>query len=113
MRSSPSMSRFAAVKDTRLRGDEGALGHGEVHTLVRQPSAVLLANERILLRIQDGPPTLVDPEQVASFDLVAALLFDAPARMRSTPVIDHAQRLAADAEVRSEERRVGKECRSR
>ena len=64
-----------------------------------QPSPVLLADERVLLVVQDGPPALVDAEQVAGFDVVVALVGDAPARVRAAPVVDHAQRIRADAEV--------------
>src|SRR5438874_3574396 len=58
-----------------------------------------MADERVFLVIQDGPPTLVDAKQVARFDVVVAIVADSPAGVRTTPVIDHPEWIAADAEV--------------
>src|SRR5438093_529814 len=52
-----------------LRFFEGRRRHGEVDAFGGQAAAVLLANERVFLVVQDGPSTFVDAEQIAGFDV--------------------------------------------
>src|SRR6266498_1718373 len=88
---------------SRYAGDRGRLerrlGHGELDALGVQTPLVFLADEAVLFVVQDGPTALVDPEQVARLDLVVAFVGDAPARVRSAPVVDHSQRVLANAKV--------------
>src|SRR5688572_8598836 len=94
IRSSSAMSRVGAV-NTRVLGECGSLvgggglgcrerrlRHREVDAFGVQPAAVLAPNEGVFLVVEDGPPAFVDAVQVAGFDVLVALVGDAPARVR-------------------------------
>src|SRR5258708_5870648 len=106
IRSSSAMSRPGAVNRPSVGGNRGLgrfecrFGHGELDAFGGEAAAEFLANEWVFLVVQDRPTALVDAEQVARFDVVAALVVgDAPARVWSAPVVDHPQWILGGAKV--------------